>query len=83
MWRVEASQMDDPPAANLIRAIRYYNDKYGLVPNRCELSPNWLEDLQAPEGITLTRSKSVQPGHLMLALDSTLRTPLPGKVHAA
>jgi len=71
--------MTDPPAANLIRAIQYFNEKYGSVPNRVELSPNWLEDLAAPEGIEVTRSKSVQPAYIMLTIDPTLRTRLPGK----
>jgi hypothetical protein len=71
--------MDDPPAENLIRAIRYFNKKYGSVPNRVELSPDWLEDLSAPQGLTITRSKSVQPSYLMLAIDPSLRTRLPGK----
>lgn len=79
MWRVEPTQLKDPPAANLIRAIRYFNEKYGSVPNRVELSPNWLEDLSAPDGITVTRSKSVQPSYIMLAIDPTLHTRLPGK----
>ena len=79
MWRVEQSQMNDPPAENLIRAIVYFNEKYGSVPNRVEISPDWMEDLTAPEGITLTRSKSVQPSYIMLTIDPTLRTRLPGK----
>jgi hypothetical protein len=79
MWRVEPGQLEDPPEANLIRAIQYFNEKYGSVPNRCEISPEWGEGLNPPAGMAITRSKSVQPGHLMLALDSTLFTPLPGK----
>jgi len=31
----------------------------------------------APEGMVLTLSRSVQPGHIMLTLDPGLRTPLP------
>lgn len=83
MWRVEPGQMEDPPSANLIRAIQYFNQKYGSVPNRCELAPNWLEDLSAPAGLTISRTKSVQPGHLMLALDPSIRSRLPGKARAA
>lgn len=82
MWRVDANQMDDPPFENLIRAILYFNEKYGSVPNRVELSPDWMQDLDAPEGITVTRSKSVQPAYLMLAIDPSLRTRLPGKATA-
>ena len=79
MWRVEPSQMEDHPTENLIRAIRYFNEKYGGVPNRVEISPNWLQDLSAPEGITVTRSKSVQPSYIMLAIDPGLRARLPFK----
>ena len=79
MWRVEPGQLGDPPEVNLIRAIQYFNEKYGSVPNRCELSPKWGEELKPPAGMEITRSKSVQPGHLMLALDSSLSVPLPGK----
>ncbi|MEN8242989.1 MAG: hypothetical protein ABFS17_13805 [Chloroflexota bacterium] len=79
MWQVEQSQMEDPAEANLIRAIQYFNEKYGSVPNRCELSPEWGEGINPPAGMVLTRSKSVQPGQMMLALDPTLAASLPGK----
>jgi hypothetical protein len=79
MWQVENSQLEDPPEANLIRAIQYFNEKYGSVPNRCELSPKWGKEINPPAGMVLTRSKSVQPGQLMLALDPTLSSTLPGK----
>jgi len=79
MWQVDPEQMDDPPEANLIRAIQHFNHKYGSVPNRCELSPKWGKELKPPAGMEVTRSKSVRPGHLMLALDESLDAPLPGK----
>jgi hypothetical protein len=44
-----------------------------------EISPNWLEDLSAPEGITVTRSKSIQPSYIMLAIDPAIRNRLPFK----
>jgi hypothetical protein len=80
MWRVEPGQLNDPPEVNLIRAIQYFNEKYGSVPNRCELSPDWGQGINSPVGMEITRSKSVQPGHLMLALDISLNKPLPGKL---
>ncbi|MEK6220898.1 MAG: hypothetical protein N2D54_01460 [Chloroflexota bacterium] len=79
MWRVEDEQVDDPPALNLIRAIQYYNEKYGAVPNRCEVSPKWGKDLLAPEGMLVTKSRSVRPGHLMLAIDPEIPSSLPIK----
>ena len=77
MWQVEESQLEDPPIANLIRAIQYYNEKYGAVPNRCEVSKKWSKEMVAPQGMVLTRSRSIQPDHIMLTLDPGLRTPLP------
>jgi hypothetical protein len=77
MWRIEENQLEDPPVANLIRAIQYYNEKYGAVPNRCEVSTKWKKDVVVPEGMMLTRTRSVQPDHIMLALDPELHAPLP------
>lgn len=77
MWRIEKNQLEDPPIANLIRAIQYYNEKYGAVPNRCEVSKKWSKEMVVPEGMMLTRTRSVQPDHIMLALDPELHAPLP------
>lgn len=72
MWRIDKTQRDDPPYLNLVRAITYYNHKYGQVPNRCEAASDWGRGMNTPDGLTLTRSKSVQPHHLMLTVDPTL-----------
>ena len=80
MWRIEESQLQDPPIANLIRAIQYYNEKYGAVPNRCEVSKNWVKEIAAPEGMMLTHTRSVRPDHIMLTLDPELHASLPGRV---
>ena len=77
MWRIEENQLQDPPIANLIRAIQYYNEKYGAVPNRCEISKKWSKEIIAPEGMMLTRTRSLQPDHIMLTLDPELHAPLP------
>ena len=79
MWRVDKSQRDDPPLVNLVRAIQHYNEKYGRIPNRCELANDWGKGLVPPMGMHLTRSRSVRPGHLMLATDASIDTALPGK----
>jgi hypothetical protein len=79
MWQVEKGQLDDPPEIHLIHAIQHFNEKYGGVPNRCELSPDWGESLKPPAGMEITRSKSVRPGHLMLALDTSMYTGFPVK----
>ena len=44
LWQVDDVDIKDSPSANLIRAIQHYNDKYGLVPNRCEVAPEWASD---------------------------------------
>lgn len=79
LWEIDKKQKKDPPVENLIRAIQYYNEKYGQVPNRCEISKRWAKKLEAPGGITITRSKSVRPHQLMLTLDPSLNPPLPIK----
>jgi hypothetical protein len=82
MWRIDESQLQDPPIANLIRAIQYYNEKYGAVPNRCEVSKKWSKELEAPEGMLLTHTRSLQPDHIMLTLDPELYAPFPIRVAA-
>lgn len=82
MWQIEEKQLGDPPVANLIRAIQYYNEKYGAVPNRCEVSSKWNKDMAVPEGMMLTRTRSVQPDHIMLTLDPELYAPLPVRTAA-
>jgi hypothetical protein len=77
MWRIEENQLQDPPIANLIRAIQYYNEKYGAIPNRCEISKKWSKEMVTLEGMMLTRTRSIQPDHIMLTLDPDLSTPLP------
>ncbi len=79
MWQIDSKQKEDPPLQNLVRAIQYYTEKYGHVPNCCEISPDWGPDLVVPEGMRLTRSNSVQPGNILLAQNSAIKTTLPGK----
>ena len=79
MWRIEDSQRTDPPLVNLVRAIQYYNEKYGHIPNRCEMAEGWGSDLVPPQGMVVSHSKSLRPDHLMLTLDPNLNTSLPGK----
>lgn len=74
MWRIDNAQRNDPPYLNLVRAIAYYNHKYGQVPNRCEVALDWGENMITPEDMILTHSKSIQPHHLMLAVDPSLNT---------
>ncbi len=79
MWRVEPKKMDEAPLDNLIQALRYFNKKYGREPNRVELSSDWLAEFDPPEGITITRAKTVRPGFLMIALDPNLKANGNGK----
>ena len=77
MWKVEAGAAEDPMALNLIRAIQYYTDKYGSVPNRCEVHSETLGEIVAPAGMHLTGSKAVKRGYLMLASDPSVDEHLP------
>lgn len=76
MWQIDASQIDDPPYLNLIRAIQYFSEKYGLVPNHCELPLTWGVGINAPGGMLLTRSKSLPVGTILLALNPDNKTKL-------
>ncbi len=71
MWRIDDDHRKDPPQTNLIRAIQYYTEKYGGVPNRCEAPPGWWNGLKAPAGMDIAESTIVQPRHLLLTLDPT------------
>ncbi|MDH5506516.1 MAG: hypothetical protein OEZ02_04785 [Anaerolineae bacterium] len=75
LWQVEDGYQNDPPQANLIRAIQHYNEKYGAVPNRCEVPPAWENRLKVPNGMLLAASKKVRPNHFMLTLDPDLELP--------
>lgn len=83
MWQVEKSQADDAPMANLIRAVQHFNEKYGRIPNRAEIPTKWPKDFASWEGMVVTRSRSVRPGHIMLALDPSLTATLPINPKAA
>jgi hypothetical protein len=72
MWRIDKKNKNEPPLLNLVQAIEYYVEKYGKVPNRCEINENWGDELIAPAGMLLTRSKGMIVGHLMLTLDAEL-----------
>ena len=79
MWQIDKNQSEDPPFQNLVRAIQHFTEKYGQVPNCCEIAADWGLELIPPEGMRLTRSKSVQPGNILLTLNSSISTKLPGK----
>jgi hypothetical protein len=79
LWRIEKNQMKDPPLVNLVRAIEYYSDKYGQIPNRCEIAKDWGKDLVPPGGMMLSESKTVRPGHMMLTTDPDINNRLPGR----
>lgn len=72
MWRIDRKNSSEPPLINLVQAIEYYVEKYGHVPNRCEICEDWGEELVAPVGMVVERSKSLITGHLMLTLDAEL-----------
>ena len=77
MWRIDKNNSSEPPLINLVQAIEYYVEKYGHVPNRCEIAEEWGEELVPPVGMMVTRSKCLIAGHLMLTLDTELSKKVP------
>jgi hypothetical protein len=69
MWRIENHQQDDPPLVNLIRAMQYFSDKYGGVPNRCETPIGWADGLESPPGMEVVEVANLPVHHLRLAFD--------------
>lgn len=74
MWQIDDASLNNSPLANLIEAIQYYNNKYGAVPNRCEVPEGWSDDLKAPAGIIVTPSPTVRPRHIHLTVDPGVLT---------
>lgn len=74
LWQVDEDHREEPPAANLIRAVQHYIEKYGQVPNRCEVAAGWAAKLIAPEGMFVETTKKLRPFHFLITVD--------GKLHA-
>ena len=72
LWQIPASDSEAPPAYTLVHAIKYYIEKFGQVPNRCEAPSVWEGVLDVFEGVQITHSRSVQPNSLMLSFDESL-----------
>ena len=72
LWQISDTDSEAPPAYTLVHAIKYYIEKFGRVPNRCEAPNVWKGILDAFEGVEITHSKSVQTNSLMLTFDETL-----------
>jgi hypothetical protein len=62
LWQISVAENEQPPAYHLVHAICYFIEKYGQVPNRCEVY----------EGVEITHTKSVQNNSLMLTFDESL-----------
>lgn len=73
MWQIDTSQKKDLPQLNLIRAIQFYTNKYGGVPNVAKLPESWSEDIKTPEGMTISFAKSIRDGQIMLSIDPSLQ----------
>ena len=58
-------------AAKVIEAMKYYNEKYGQVPNVCMVNPSALKGVKAPEiGKLVVRAyRPVLPGHLWIGVE--------------
>lgn len=72
LWQVDEKLREEPVTANLIRAIQYYSEKYGQIPNRCEVTAGWADELKMPRGMVVERTKTMQPYQFLLTLDSNL-----------
>lgn len=72
LWQISVSDNTEPPAYHLVHAIRHFIEKFGTVPNRCEVSDEWKGVLDVFEGVEITHTKSVQDNSLMLAFDESL-----------
>jgi hypothetical protein len=72
LWQVDEEQRGDQPEENLIRAIQHYNDKYGFVPNRCEVAAGWAMELKAPPGMLVEPSRKLRPFHFLITLDPNM-----------
>lgn len=70
LWQIPAGEEGLPPAYHLVNAIRYFIEKYGQVPNRCEAPQTWQGVLDDYEGVVIAHSKHVQQNSLMLAFDA-------------
>jgi hypothetical protein len=72
LWQISVAENEQPPAYHLVHAICYFIEKYGQVPNRCEVSDGWKGILDVYEGVEITHTKSVQNNSLMLTFDESL-----------
>jgi hypothetical protein len=55
------------------RAVSYYRQKYGSLPEICVSHPKTIEDSAAKQiaGVRIERSPSVLPDHFWLGIDDT------------
>lgn len=53
------------------RAVRYYTQKYGQVPNACLVNPNALDPniKHALEGVQIRPWRPILPGHLWIGIE--------------
>jgi hypothetical protein len=72
LWQITDAKTQTPQLATIIEAIAYYTNKYGVVPNRCEVPSDWDNKLAAPEGILVTSSSNLPAHHLRLTVDPNL-----------
>lgn len=58
-------------SARVGQAAEYYSQKYGTRPNVCVVHPRTLggDEARGPEGMRLSSSPTVLPGHFWLGVD--------------
>ncbi len=81
LWQISTSETAQPPAYHLVQAIRHFIEKFGQVPNRCEVSDDWKGMLDSYEGVQITHTKSVQKNSLMLAYDDSVAEQPKAKIY--
>lgn len=57
--------------AKIVKAARYYQNKYGQHPNLCFVHPSMLEQKnQSPAGFEIRSSNKILPNHLWLGINT-------------
>ncbi len=55
--------------AKINKAVRYYQNKYGQIPNLCFVHPSMLTEKNSkPSGLEVRSSNKVLPHHLWLGI---------------
>ena len=56
-------------AAKVMRAVRYYREKYGKQPDLCQVHPSALLAETRVEGVEVRGTRAVMPNHFLVGVD--------------